>query len=458
MGKIGLIIRREYFTRIKNRTFIVMCLLGPLLWAGLFIAPVLLANKTGKKRHIVVVDMTKTPKEDATYAFIFRDTLNMHFDYSHVYDDVDAIKKKYKDSTFISVLEIPANFMDASDSLGDSTGVGGVGHTTILHSQIEPSKNMMAYIEARLTQVFRRDIMLHDSIPESALNILGQKISILSKVRGEGVELSQVKFIAGALFSFVIYMFIFLYGVQVMRGVIEEKTTRIVEVIISSVRPFQLMMGKIIGVAMVGLTQIVIWVVLSTVIIYPIVTAINNEKLDYTQLQQPGKLMPIQDKGLFDFHVSDVTKDIVKILLTVEWGTLLVAFFFYFILGYLMYAAIFAAVGSAVDAEADTQQFMIPVSIPLIFSLVMWQTILNDPNGTTARIMSYIPFTSPITMLMRLPFNGVSVVELTVSLCILAASFVGMTWVAGKIYRTGILMYGKKISWRELGKWLFYKT
>ncbi len=255
----------------------------------------------------------------------------------------------------------------------------------------------------------------------------------------------------------LIYLFIFLYGVQVMRGVIEEKTSRIVEVIVSSVKPFQLMMGKIVGIALVGLTQFILWVVLTVILFGIAQSTVLSEFSDLSnpavqQNMMPG--MPGQASGQTSLANSELG-DIYKGFMNINFIHVLFAFLFYFLGGYLLYSALFAAVGSAVDNEADTQQFMMPITLPLVIAFVAAQFIMQDPEGPLAFWFSIIPFTSPVVMMVRLPF-GVPVWELFLSMSLLVVTFIFMTWLAGKIYRTGILMYGKKVSYKELWKWLKY--
>jgi ABC-2 type transport system permease protein len=233
-----------------------------------------------------------------------------------------------------------------------------------------------------------------------------------------------------------------MYGTMVMRGVIEEKTSRIVEVIISSVKPFQLMMGKILGVALVGLTQFVLWILL-TIIISTIA------EFAFLDMSSMAADMSDQDQSLILAEISNMTGGI-------NLMQIFTSFIFYFLAGYLMYSSLFAAVGSVVDAEADTQQFILPITIPLILSFILIQPIMENPDGTLAFWMSMIPFTSPVIMMVRLPF-GVANWEIALSMCILIASFVFTTWLAAKIYRVGILMYGKKATYKELLKWISYK-
>jgi ABC-2 type transport system permease protein len=254
-----------------------------------------------------------------------------------------------------------------------------------------------------------------------------------------------------------------MFGSLVMRGVIEEKTSRIIEVIISSVKPFELMMGKIVGVALVGLTQFLLWVVLTASLITVITATFSNkitttktptEQIISSQLPSADQLKPpgsVNSVTASDEGVNEVLNAINSIDFPVMIGT----FLFYFLFGYLLYAALFAAIGSAVDSEADTQQFMLPITIPLIFAIIMAQYVMQEPQGPMAFWLSIIPFTSPVIMMIRIPF-GVPYLDLALSMFLLLLGFLGTTWLAGKIYRTGILMYGKKVNYKELWKWLRY--
>ena len=262
----------------------------------------------------------------------------------------------------------------------------------------------------------------------------------------------------------MIYMFIFLFGVQVMRGVIEEKTNRIVEVIVSSVKPFQLMMGKIVGVALVGLTQFILWITFTAAIIFTVQMAfpdkfkLPEQKQVVMQSPHTGSDANAGTPQVKNTHGEENAQysGFLQALSAIPYPTIIASFLFYFLFGYLLYGALFALVGSAVDNETDTQQFMLPVTIPLIFSIVMLQAIIMNPNGTLAFWLSMIPLTSPIVMMIRIPF-GVPWGQVILSGALLIAGFLGATWLAAKVYRTGILMYGKKVDYRELWKWIRYK-
>ena len=267
----------------------------------------------------------------------------------------------------------------------------------------------------------------------------------------ESKSYTEIQVAIGIFTSILIYFFIFLFGAQVMRGVIEEKTSRIIEVIVSSVKPFQLMMGKITGIALVGLTQFLLWVVL-TGIIYLVFGAVFGAD---TLSQPSGIQQTLMQQGIaVDQNASrQMINQVTEVIGSINFGTIIPTFIFYFLGGYLLYAALFAAIGSAVDNEADTQQFMLPVSAPLILGIILSNFVVNNPDGPVAFWLSLIPLTSPIIMMVRIPF-GVPIHELILSMTLLVAGFLFTTWLAAKIYRTGILMYGKKVSWKELWKWM----
>jgi ABC-2 type transport system permease protein len=274
----------------------------------------------------------------------------------------------------------------------------------------------------------------------------------------------EVSMILGMFSGILIYFFIFLFGSQVMRGVIEEKTSRIIEVIISSVKPFQLMMGKITGIGLVGLTQFLLWVLLTGTIVTIGISSFSSKIKPGATTEQ---LVQSQTKSITAMQLpnaADSTKvtgeqsnEVVTAIESIDFPVMIGMFLFFFLFGYLLYAALFAAVGSAVDSEADTQQFMLPLTVPLILSIVIAQYVIQEPQGPVAFWFSIIPFTSPVIMMIRIPF-GVPYYQIILSMTLLVAGFLGATWLAAKIYRTGILMYGKKISYRELWKWLKYRN
>ena len=420
MNKTFLIIKREFLVRVKKKSFIIMTLLAPILMAGLIIAPVLLTDNDNQKRLIAVFE------DNSSYSNKLEDSENISF---NLVDQSEAVKFK-KDiitSPFYALLEIyDTNF-------------------TIFSSQ-QISLNLRKSITNQLENIIEKEKLKNSGIDIKLIESAKTKINIETKIiDDEGKTTSSsteasvgIGFITGIL----IYMFIFMYGTMVMRGVIEEKTNRIVEIIISSVKPFQLMIGKILGVALVGLTQFLLWIILTIIVsTFAEILFIDTDEI-VKNMNQPNE--------------SVLIGELVKLTGGIDLVTIFVSFIFYFLFGYLMYSSLFAAVGSAVDAEADTQQFMLPITMPLILSFILIQPVMDNPDGLLAFWLSMIPLTSPIIMMVRLPF-GVENWEILISMSFLILGFIFTTGLAAKIYRTGILMYGKKITYKELWKWISYK-
>ena len=393
-----------------------MTILGPILMAALLIVPTFLATQTQENRIIAL-------NEDANY--ILEDSEFIHFTTIPT-SEAELLKTDFSESLFYALLYIEReNFT--------------------LYSNQQISLSVSKSIEKQLEQLIEHEKLKLLGIDLQILEDASTEINITTKIISEDGNTSNSQAEAsmgiGFLSGILIYMFIFMYGTMVMRGVIEEKTSRIVEVIISSVKPFQLMMGKILGVALVGLTQFVLWIILTIIISTVAELAFLDANVMVTEMNS-------SDQSVILAQVAEFTGGINLL-------QIFLAFIFYFLAGYLMYSALFAAVGSAVDAEADTQQFVLPITIPLILSFVLITPIMENPDGTLAFWMSMIPFTSPVIMMVRLPF-GVANWELALSTGILVASFIGTTWLAGRIYRTGILMYGKKATYKEIWKWIKY--
>jgi ABC-2 type transport system permease protein len=285
-------------------------------------------------------------------------------------------------------------------------------------------------------------------ITQAQIESVETNISVKTQTLAGKDNNSELTTIVGFFTGGLIYFFIIFYGTQVMRGVIEEKTNRIIEVLISSVKPFELMMGKILGIALVGLTQFALWVILTISITTVVSSAFYESKYDGQKIEQ--QLKSTSNERM------DLSNEIQNNLATINLPLILGCFIFYFIGGYLLYSALFAAVGSAVDNETDTQQFILPVTIPLIFSFIVAQSIISNPNSDLAYWCSFIPFTSPVVMMVRIAY-GVAWYELVISMILLIVGFILTTYLAGRIYRIGILMYGKKPTYKEIKKWIFYK-
>ena len=419
MDKIWLIIKREYLVRIRKKSFIVMTLLGPLLMLLVMFLPIYLTNQTQTERTIAISeqDFDLFNKLENT------DYINFVVTPVSIFSD---LKLNFEDELYYALLEKKENEIILSSNKQVSLSVSNEIKSQI-EKKIEQENLVKLGIDINLLEKAKTNVVVSNQIISK--DGIGQK----SKT-----ELSMaIGFISGLL----IYIFIFMYGTMVMRSIIEEKTNRIVEVIISSVKPFKLMMGKIIGVSLIGLTQFVLWICLTSLLFLIVQGYFSN--ITEIESSKEIEMQSMMLEGLM--YLNNI--NLVEILL---------AFLFYFLGGYLMYGSLFAAVGSAVDAEADSQQFILPVTVPLILSFILIQPIMENPDSSLAFWMSIFPLTSPIIMMVRIPF-GVADWELLVSILVLIGSFILSTKFAAKIYRTGILMYGKKINYKELWKWLRYK-
>ncbi|RXQ96632.1 ABC transporter permease [Ancylomarina salipaludis] len=444
MNKILIIIQREYLSRVKKKSFLLLTFLTPILIAGIYAFMIWMMMKDDtEKRTIGVINESELvePVQSKDYT-TFEYLPNTSF---------EEAKKMLDTKGYYALLKIPKDIMESQ-----SAELFSFKQVT-MEVKSEAGSQIRNYIEG----IKRSKIIAEANMPDLEQKLAETKtpISVKTIKFGEDGEVkessTEIAMGLGFAMSFIIYMFIFMYGVQVMRGVIEEKSNRIIEVIISSVKPFQLMMGKIVGVAMVGLTQFLMWVILTGAII-TIGSAIFLPGLDSETIQHASSVSDLQSAGQ---GINQAQLDMMhEVLGTFDMGyifSILGAFVFFFLAGYLLYSALFAAVGSAVDNETETQQFMLPISLPLVLALYIGMAVAKNPEGSLAFWGSIIPLTSPIVMLVRIPY-GVPVWELLLSMTLLVASFIFVTWVAAKIYRTGILMYGKKVSYKEIWKWLRY--
>lgn len=445
MNKIGLIISREYLTRVSKKSFIIMTILAPILLAALIVVPVIVANQTQKSMKVMVVD------ENDFFINRFSDNVKTTFSYRS--GEIEVIKKEALESGFDAVLHI----LKGTQAL-----------KTNLYYKDEPSMTFNSNIESQMDKLLFDRLLIDtfkiDPVKYEQLKNLTRSSIANIKITDTGQEKesqAEIARIVGMFSGLAIYFFIFMFASQVLRGVLEEKTSRIVEVLISSVKPMELMMGKIIGIAMVGLTQFLIWVGLTFVLIYGVQIAapdIFQSEAIMQQMASPEATMVAQSQ-IVPVDNADMPAVSVFALIdhyfNVSFTVLLLSFLFYFIFGYLIYAALFAAVGSAVDNETDSQQFTLPVTIPLLLTIMLLMPITENPNGPLAFWMSMIPLTSPVAMLIRLP-SGVPLMQLLSSMAICVLFFVFCVWFASKVYRVGILMYGKKVTYRELFKWLRY--
>ncbi|MGM9510981.1 ABC transporter permease [Larkinella sp. GY13] len=444
MKIIFLILKREYLVRVKKKSFLIMTLVTPLLVSCIWLIPIFFAMRDIDQKKIEVID------ETGKFASTFKNTKELVF--QPVKTPVEQAKKDFGKSGYDVLVHIPGNILQNPKSLK-------------IYAEKNVSLEVKNGIEKAIEQEIENIRLLDAGIDRKVLE--STKVDVSSDTyslsdEGEKDSSSGAATGIGYLCAFIIYIAIFIYGVQVMRGVMEEKTNRIVEVIISSVKPFQLMAGKITGVALVGLTQFLLWILLTFGISSVMSNVLGMESLGPQKrveqmAQQPGVAQaPAIDKPKTEQKSSPVTA-IFKAVSTLNIPLIIGCFLIYFIGGYLIYSALFAAVGSAVDSDTDVQQFMFPITIPLVLSFIMAQFIIREPDGAVAFWMSMIPFTSPIIMMVRIPF-GVPAWEIVLSVTLLIGGFLGTAWLAARIYRVGILMYGKKPSYKELVKWVFYKA
>ena len=448
MKKIALILSREYITRVRKRSFIIMSILGPILFASLMIIPIWVTQMEDTDiKRIAIIDSSH----------IFR----------NVIQDGEYLKFDYLENT--SLTDLKDNFSQTGyyGILYISHIVSYDPNSVILYSDKQPnlgtklhiSRALENYIKDQKLQTYEIDDL--DAILRAVETNINIRTIKLSEGGGEKESNTGIAMALGYISGFLMYMFLLFLGTQVMRGVLEEKTNRIVEIIISSVKPFQLMLGKIVGIALVGLTQLLIWSI-STVILVMIAQAIFFPELGLTPTEQVVtqdvmSANPVQTPAESSSPEMEELRMAFATLGNINFAVMIGSFLFYFLGGFFLYASLFAAVGAAVDNDTDTQQFIFPILIPLILSIIILFSIINTPGSPIAFWFSIIPFTSPIIMMARIPF-GVPMEQVILSMVLLVAFFIGTVWLAGKIYRTGILMYGKKVNYKELWKWIRYKT
>tara|TARA_R110002050_G_scaffold71466_6_gene153639 strand:+ start:667 stop:1977 length:1311 start_codon:yes stop_codon:yes gene_type:complete len=436
MKKIGLIIKREFSTRVRKKSFIILTLLGPLLMAAVMFLPAYLASLPTEDRVITVLDESllldfEKGKDEIKLRYLPPDK----FDFA----SAQAFSEAQGDYAF---MHVPLSEAGDPDFVARNVRLLRAGDISV---------SVENYLENTLEKYLQKEKLKATGVDPEIIARTKTKVNLRVINTDEGLETENatvVKMGLGYLAAFAIYIFIFLYGAQVMRGVIEEKTNRVIEIMVSSVRPFEMMSGKIIGIGLVALLQFTVWIALGSLFYFISVSLFIDPQLAAANLPSSAANMPIPNDGLLSIYSS---------LQSIDFFSLIASFMFYFVFGYLLYAALFAAVGSAVDKESDSQQFMLPVSLPLILGLLVILRALDNPDGDIAFWFSMIPLTSPLVMMARLPF-GVAPWELILSMLILLISFVLLTWFASKIYRIGILMYGKKPTFTELLRWARYRN
>lgn len=437
MNHLPLIIKREYLNKVRNRSFVVMTFVSPIVMIVLVAVVAYLSQiNNDKKRDITILDETGVVGE------AFENT--EHTTYTLIGDTgFETAKELVKAKKDFGLLYIKKS----SDTLNLVESVN-------FYSDESPSVSIISSLERRIEKRLSDIKLQNDGVDMAQIRASKTTVNIAQETfSGEKTSKidSYLKLAFGGAAGYLLFMFIIIYGNMIMRSVIEEKTSRIIEVIISSVKPIQLMMGKIIGTSLAGITQFVIWIILGSVLLF-LVSAIFG--IDLMQIQSPQQEMINQAMATSD--AQNIAQDLINGFVNLPILNLCIAFLFFFIGGYLLYSSFYAAIGAAVDNETDTQQFMMPIIMPLVLAVYVGVfTVIEDPHGTVSTIFSFIPLTSPVVMLMRIPF-GVPIWQQLLSFAILVVSFIFTVWFAAKIYRVGILMYGKKPTYKELFKWLKY--
>ncbi len=443
MSKIGIIIQREYFTRVRNKTFILSTFLLPIMMILFVLGSVFFAVRSKEKQKVAVVN-------DPGYF-----SQNLKSDSSHVsFEFISGIDSlNYTQKGYDGVLYLPVEPGKTNYELRSKKQFG-------LEAKSYIEKQLNKAIESHLLQERGIEKQTLDSISQAS----GRAVNLNNKVSdGEGKSKQANAGLAygiGFGSGILIYITMFIFGAMVMRGVAEEKMNRIAEVIVSSCKPFELMLGKIIGIAGVGLTQFALWIILIFILMTALQFFIPHETLQqFQEMQANQQQIPGGPNNTMALKILQAKTTIVE---GVNWGLIIFCFMFYFLGGYLFYASLFAAIGSVINEDPqEAQALMLPITMPIIFGFIILTSSLQNPNSPMAVWASIIPFTSPIVMMGRIPFGVPDTVpywQLALSMLSLIAGFLFTTWFAGKVYRTGILMYGKKSSWKEMMKWAFRKS
>ena len=447
MNAFLLVARREFLTRVRKKSFLVMTILGPIFFAALMVVPVLLEESAERTWHILVLDNSYLLANEGQIGDVTMDQLD-----PEKHNLEAALNLSMESDAHDGLLYLPPS---------ETGNPQFILNNAVLYNKVDLNMSARRSIERFLQKAATSEKLTLLGVDPSVVASAQTEVNIdmleISQTDGLGEEGQQgfatessdleIKMVIGFASTFMIYMFIFLYATQIMRGVIEEKTSRIVEVIISSIKPMQLMMGKIIGIASVGMLQFFIWILLTSIfMIAAAASGILSPDLAGVDPEMMGA-------EAIDPSTMSLAFGTIQAL---NLPLILACFVFYFIGGYLMYGALFAAVGAAVDSETDTQQFMLPLTMPMILSFILATRIMQEPGSDLSFWLSIIPFTSPVSMMMRLPF-GVPMWEMALSMTLLVLGFLFTTWLAGRIYRIGILTFGKKVTYRDLWRWIRMK-
>ncbi len=448
MNKILLVIQREYLTRVKKPSFWVLTIVVPILLAGVYAIPIILASRPIEHAHVLLVDDT------GLFQGQFRSGRDITY---HEAGSIEYARRELQQHDSLdAIVYIPARETTLPRD------------AYLYYRSDAPSLTVQTDAQNQLQEILRNSILLdvHGLTPEDYALLTSTHI----KLRPQDIETGrdgflQVKIVVGVLLAFLVFMAVFMFGSQVMRGVMEEKTSRIVEVIVCSVKPFQLMMGKVVGIGLVGLTQFALWVLLSGIAVVGVQASnadlFQQATAHQTEIASKGTEATTQYEAeqarAAEYEagqgIDNSVKELIEGLTGINFAMLIVLFVFYFVFGYLLYASFFAAAGSLVDNETDSQQFTLPMTVPLILTLLLMPAMVGQPSGSLSVWLSIIPFTSPVAMLMRIPF-GVPVWQVAVSMLLLLITFPLCIWAAAKVYRSAILRYGQKASWRDVWRFL----
>ncbi len=443
MSKISLIIKREYSSRVRSRSFILTTFLIPLVFVGFIVGATILTIKGKDQLKIAVVD------ENGFFKNRLKSDNDVQFDFPANVDTLNYISKGYTALLTISKIDTSKQ------------------QTFYVRSQKAIGIGASQTIENKIDEVVEDNMLQQSGIARSKLDSIHDnshiaKIVSLEENGGTAKESNQLlAYIIGYVCGFLIYLVMLIYGMMVLRGVMEEKTNRIAEVVVSSVNPFELMMGKIIGIGAVGLTQFIMWIALIIVLIAGAQIFLPHDMMEQVKTLQQNNGMMQGGNAVQASEGAQFIFNSLHTLSTANWTFILLCFIFYFLGGYLFYASLFAAVGCVTEDIQSSQSLTLPITMPVIFSFIIGSNAVQVPDSSLAIWASIIPFTSPVVMMSRIGYGvpgTVTYLQLTSSVLVLIAGFLFTTWLAAKIYRTGILMYGKKITWKEMMKWAFRRS
>jgi ABC-2 type transport system permease protein len=444
-SKIFTIIKHEYLTKVRSKGFIISTVLGPLMMIAIIAIPVIAAMFSGTDMKIGIVDNTgkygfDIMKKDTTVLKLVKinESEKINREYLENKQNKKRIDFALEKDSLDGFLVIDSNFVDSSTVLVYTRGGGGIGY--------------IQKIESAVSKVLQKEKVKAKNLDTSLIQFVEKAGDVKMEnlvigKSGKNQDNPAVKAIIGYVLGFFIYMMMLMYGSFVSRGVIEEKANRIVEVIASSVRPFQIMLGKVVGIGSVGLTQVVIWIIFASILFYFSGSIIQstlspNQIQNFMSMMGQGQQMQIPK----DFNLAEI--------INIKLAGLIFYFIFFFLSGYFIYATLFAAVGSAVDQEQDAAQLQLPITLPIIIPILFIGNVISNPNGMLAIVLSLIPFFSPILMIVRIAAGEVPIWQIIASMVMVIGTFFGCLWIAAKIYRVGILMYGKKPSFRDVARWI----